>query len=518
MTRIGLINAEGITRGHSEASCSNDAATLGPSASAWDHGGRGERGRQALLRVRVEGLESGGYEVCARRGRVCRGAARWWLGWVRKSALVRVARCGRQHGGLRRGPAVAGRAAGRRCAPTAAASTRLLAEHLPPVVRWQPEDVQATYLVRLDCSPLGLDDPAGLFERRGRVAFEPGSLFGPTLAVATPHAPLLLLVPAGLVDSRHTAASLVLPNGQSNGKSDGGDWSDRTRRASAGSGVLALSCALTRSAWPGGVATRRDLRTGCRADIRGAARRRRRFGRGRPSRDHGRGGDTARRRHYREGLGRSRTGTTPSWPARLARCDRSASGRSAHSGSRPDEVRRELAGVSLVAVVLGQPLTADEERSLGRGGCWSRRPASCLPCVADVGPSRESRRRSWCERSRRRCRGSQLPRGHRIAGAVAARAGGRRRSPLRAEEFVECGRWHARRSGSGTGPGRIGRESQRAGCPAGCSGGDRRAGRRGRPAPLAATTLEARLDGVLHRLVRVRQVDAGPRAGRRCWS
>jgi hypothetical protein len=111
MTRIGLINAEGITRGHSEASCSNDAATLGPSASAWDHGGRGERGRQALLRVRVEGLESGGYEVCARRGRVCRGAARWWLGWVRKSALVRVARCGRQHGGLRRGPAVAGRAA-----------------------------------------------------------------------------------------------------------------------------------------------------------------------------------------------------------------------------------------------------------------------------------------------------------------------------------------------------------------------------------------------------------------------
>ena len=161
---------------------------------------------------------------------------------------------------------------------------RLLAEHLWPVVRWQPEDVQATYLVRLDCSPLGLDDPAGLFERRGRVAFEPRSLFGPTLAVAAPHAPLLLLVPAGLVDSRHTAASLVLPNGQSNGKSDGGDWSDRTRRASAGSGVLALSCALTRSAWPGGVATRRDLRTGCRADIRGAARRRRRFGRGRPSR------------------------------------------------------------------------------------------------------------------------------------------------------------------------------------------------------------------------------------------
>jgi cysteine-S-conjugate beta-lyase len=72
----------------------------------------------------------------------------------------------------------------------------LLAEHLPPVVRWRPEDVQATYLARLDCPPAGLDDPAGLFERRGRVAFEPGSLLGPTLAVATPHAPLLLLVPA----------------------------------------------------------------------------------------------------------------------------------------------------------------------------------------------------------------------------------------------------------------------------------------------------------------------------------
>jgi cystathionine beta-lyase len=53
----------------------------------------------------------------------------------------------------------------------------LLAEHLP-AVRWQPEDVQATYLAWLDCSPLGLDDPAGVFEQHGRVALEPGPLFG----------------------------------------------------------------------------------------------------------------------------------------------------------------------------------------------------------------------------------------------------------------------------------------------------------------------------------------------------
>ena len=54
---------------------------------------------------------------------------------------------------------------------------RLLAEHLP-AVRWRPEDVQATYLAWLDCSPLGFDDPAGVFEQRGRVALEPGPLFG----------------------------------------------------------------------------------------------------------------------------------------------------------------------------------------------------------------------------------------------------------------------------------------------------------------------------------------------------
>jgi cystathionine beta-lyase len=53
----------------------------------------------------------------------------------------------------------------------------LLGEHLP-ALRWRPEDVQATYLAWLDCTPLGLDDPAGVFERRGRVAVEPGPLFG----------------------------------------------------------------------------------------------------------------------------------------------------------------------------------------------------------------------------------------------------------------------------------------------------------------------------------------------------
>jgi cysteine-S-conjugate beta-lyase len=53
----------------------------------------------------------------------------------------------------------------------------LLAEHLP-TLRWRPEDVQATYLAWLDCTPLRLDDPAGVFEQRGRVALEPGPLYG----------------------------------------------------------------------------------------------------------------------------------------------------------------------------------------------------------------------------------------------------------------------------------------------------------------------------------------------------
>jgi len=53
----------------------------------------------------------------------------------------------------------------------------LLGEHLP-ALRWRPEDAQATYLAWLDCSPLGYDDPAGVFEQRGRVALEPGPLYG----------------------------------------------------------------------------------------------------------------------------------------------------------------------------------------------------------------------------------------------------------------------------------------------------------------------------------------------------
>jgi cysteine-S-conjugate beta-lyase len=53
----------------------------------------------------------------------------------------------------------------------------LLAEHLP-ALRWRPENTQATYLAWLDCTQLGLDDPAGVFEQRGRVALEPGPLYG----------------------------------------------------------------------------------------------------------------------------------------------------------------------------------------------------------------------------------------------------------------------------------------------------------------------------------------------------
>jgi cysteine-S-conjugate beta-lyase len=47
-----------------------------------------------------------------------------------------------------------------------------------PSVRWQPDDHRATYLAWLDCSTTGLDDPAELFEQRGRVAFEPGPMYG----------------------------------------------------------------------------------------------------------------------------------------------------------------------------------------------------------------------------------------------------------------------------------------------------------------------------------------------------
>jgi sulfate adenylyltransferase len=54
---------------------------------------------------------------------------------------------------------------------------------------------------------------------------------------------------------------------------------------------------------------------------------------------------------------------------------------------RPDEVRRELAGSSVVAVSLSQPLTADDERSLTAAAAASGARLLALPCVADVGPS-----------------------------------------------------------------------------------------------------------------------------------
>lgn len=48
-----------------------------------------------------------------------------------------------------------------------------------PAVEWTPP--QATYLAWLDCRGLGLgDDPAAAFLRRGRVAFTPGTNYGPT--------------------------------------------------------------------------------------------------------------------------------------------------------------------------------------------------------------------------------------------------------------------------------------------------------------------------------------------------
>jgi cystathionine beta-lyase len=53
---------------------------------------------------------------------------------------------------------------------------RLLAERLP-AVRWTPPE--ATYLAWLDCSALGSGDAArNACLERGRVAFEPGTMFG----------------------------------------------------------------------------------------------------------------------------------------------------------------------------------------------------------------------------------------------------------------------------------------------------------------------------------------------------
>ncbi len=51
-----------------------------------------------------------------------------------------------------------------------------VAEHLPGITMEKPE---ATYLAWLDCSALGLDDPAAHFLTHARVAFSPGSDFGP---------------------------------------------------------------------------------------------------------------------------------------------------------------------------------------------------------------------------------------------------------------------------------------------------------------------------------------------------
>ena len=59
-----------------------------------------------------------------------------------------------------------------------AANKVLLAERLAarlPALSYRP--APGTYLAWLDCSPLGLADPATEFRRRGRVAFSPGSTF-----------------------------------------------------------------------------------------------------------------------------------------------------------------------------------------------------------------------------------------------------------------------------------------------------------------------------------------------------
>jgi sulfate adenylyltransferase len=55
---------------------------------------------------------------------------------------------------------------------------------------------------------------------------------------------------------------------------------------------------------------------------------------------------------------------------------------------RPDEVRRELAGACVVAIALGQPLTADDERSLAAAADVNGARLLVLPCVADIGPAR----------------------------------------------------------------------------------------------------------------------------------
>ncbi len=53
----------------------------------------------------------------------------------------------------------------------------------------------------------------------------------------------------------------------------------------------------------------------------------------------------------------------------------------------PDEVRRELAGVPALAVVLGRPLATDEERRLAEAAAGQGARLLLLPCVAGTGRS-----------------------------------------------------------------------------------------------------------------------------------
>ena len=52
----------------------------------------------------------------------------------------------------------------------------MLTEHVPSVVGTVPE---ATYLAWLDCSALGIGDPARFFLEHARVALSDGPPFGP---------------------------------------------------------------------------------------------------------------------------------------------------------------------------------------------------------------------------------------------------------------------------------------------------------------------------------------------------
>jgi sulfate adenylyltransferase len=54
---------------------------------------------------------------------------------------------------------------------------------------------------------------------------------------------------------------------------------------------------------------------------------------------------------------------------------------------RPNEVRRELAGAWAIAVILGQPLTAADERALAAAAAGSDARLLLLPSVANAGPT-----------------------------------------------------------------------------------------------------------------------------------